>query len=251
MKQLTRRALLTGGVLAAGTAAAAGLAAVGRRYGLVPPDAGGIYGVGETLAYAAHRIFGRHAHAREFPRDMISAKPFANSISKHTEAFLAHQARRFTTWRLDVSGHVDRPASLSLADLRAMDVRSQITEVCCEEGWSYIAEWTGTPLSNVLTAAGLRDTARYLVYYSSDPYWWESIDIDEAMHPQTLVTWGMNGADLPVPFGGPLRLRVPRQLGYKSVKFLDRLVLTDSLDGFGNGKGQSAANDGYAWYAGI
>ncbi len=251
MKTLTRRALLTGGVLAAGAAAGTAVMAVGRRYGLVPPDAGGVYGAGETLAYAAHRLFGRHALAREFSRGMISAKPFANSISPHTDDFLRHQAQDFAMWRLDVSGHVDRPASLSLAELRAMEVRSQITEVCCEEGWSYIAEWTGTPLAGVLQAAGVRRTARYLVYYSSDPYWWESIDIDEAMHQQTLVTWGMNGADLPIPFGGPLRLRVPRQLGYKSVKFLNRLILTDSLEGFGNGKGQSAANDGYAWYAGI
>ena len=97
----------------------------------------------------------------------------------------------------------------------------------------------------------MRPSARWLVYYSSDPDWWESIDIDEAMHPQTLLTWGMNGADLPVSFGGPLRLRVPRQLGYKSVKFLDRLVITDSLYGFGDGSGQSVANKGYAWYAGI
>ena len=142
-------------------------------------------------------------------------------------------------------------ALLSLDELRAMEVRSQITEVCCEEGWSYVAEWTGTPLSAVLNKTGVRRTARYLVYYSSDPDWWESIDIDEAMHPQTLVAWGMNGADLPVPFGGPLRLRVPRQLGYKSVKFVDRIVVADSLEGFGNGMGQSSANDGYAWYAGI
>lgn len=96
-----------------------------------------------------------------------------------------------------------------------------------------------------------RQAPCYLVYYSSDPDWWESIDIDEAMHPQTLVTWGMNGADLPIPFGGPLRLCVPRQLGYKSVKFLDRIVVTDSLKGFGDGRGQSSVNDGYAWYAGI
>lgn len=251
MKTLTRRALLTGGVLAAGAAAGTALMAVGRRYGLVPPDADGIYGAGETLVYAAHRVFGRHALAREFPRHMISEKPFANGISRPTEEFLAHQAQNFATWSLDVSGHVDRPLSLSLAELRKMEVRSQITEVTCEEGWSYIAEWTGTPLAGVLRAAGVRDSARYLVYYSSDPDWWESIDIDEALHPQTLVTWGMNGADLPVPFGGPLRLRVPRQLGYKSVKFLNRLVLTDSLAGFGDGRGQSAANDGYAWYAGI
>ncbi len=247
MKPFTRRSLLTGAFLAGG----ASVLAAGRRYGLVPPDAGGIYGPGETLAYAAHRLFGRNALAREFPRNLISAKPFANSISPHTEDFTRHQAANFTTWRLDVGGHVERPASLSLADLRSMEVRSQITEVCCEEGWSYVAEWTGTPLSAVLNAAGVRSTARYLVYYSSDPWWWESIDIDEALHPQTLLAWGMNGADLPVPFGGPLRLRVPRQLGYKSVKFVDRVVVTDSLKSFGNGKGQSAANDGYAWYAGI
>ena len=97
----------------------------------------------------------------------------------------------------------------------------------------------------------MRPTARYLVCYSSDPDWWESIDIDEALHPQTLLAWGMNGAALPEPFGGPLRLSVPRQLGYKSVKYVNRLVLTDSLEGFGSGTGQSAVNDGYSWYAGI
>ena len=251
MSQLTRRSLLAGGFLAAGAALTTGLAAAGRRYGLVPPDSAGIYGPGETLAYAAHRLFGRHALAREFPRDMISTKPFANAIARPTEEFKRHQAANFATWRLDVGGEVERPTSFTLAELRAMEVRSQITEVSCEEGWSYIAEWTGTPLSSVLNAIGVRPTARWMVYYSFEPDWWESIDIDEAMHPQTLVTWGMNGQDLPVPFGGPLRLRVPRQLGYKSVKFINRLVLTDSLDRFGNGTGQSAANDGYAWYAGI
>jgi DMSO/TMAO reductase YedYZ molybdopterin-dependent catalytic subunit len=251
MSKLTRRSLLIGGGVAAGAVLGAALNAAGRRFGLVPPDAGGFYGPGETLSYAAHRIFGRHAMAREFPRSMISVKPFANGISKPTEAFKRHQAADFATWRLQVDGLVSQPRTLSLAELRAMEVRSQITEVCCEEGWSYIAEWTGTPLSTVLNAIGVRPEARYLVYYSSDPDWWESIDIDEAMHSQTLLAWGMNGADLPVPFGGPLRLRVPRQLGYKSVKFLDRLVLADTLEGFGDGSGQSAANAGYAWYAGI
>lgn len=248
MKTITRRSLLVGGVAAVSGAA---LTVAGRRFGLIPPDWRGIYGPGETLSYAAHRLFGRNAMAREFPRGMISAKPFANGIAKPTEAFNRHQAENFVNWRLDVDGHVTRKASLSLAELRTMERRSQITEVCCEEGWSYVAEWTGTPLSTVLTSIGLRPTARYIVYYSSDPDWWESIDIDEAMHPQTLLAWEMNGADLPVPFGGPLRLRVPRQLGYKSVKFLDRIVVTDSLDGFGDGTGQSEANAGYAWYAGI
>ena len=251
MSDISRRALVASGVVAAGAAVGAALTTVGRRFGLVPPDAGGIYGPGATLAYAAHRLLGRNALAREFPSSMISARPFANSIAPPTEAFERHRAANFATWRLDVQGHVTRPASLSLADLRAMPVRSQITALTCEEGWSYVAEWTGTPLSAILSTIGVRPTARYLVYYSTDPEWWESIDIDEAMHPQTLVTWGMNGAPLPVPFGGPLRMRVPRQLGYKSVKFVNRLVVTDSLEGFGSGTGQSSANDGYAWYAGI
>ncbi len=251
MSNLTRRALLAGGVVAAGAAVAAALTAVGRRFGLVPPDAGGIYGPGETLSYAAHRLLGRNALALEFPSSMISARPFANEISSPTEVFERHRAENFVNWRLVVEGHVVQPISLSLADLRAMQVRSQITEVTCEEGWSYVAEWTGTPLSGILSRVGVRPTARYVLYYSTDPEWWESIDIDEAMHPQTLVTWGMNGADLPVPFGGPLRLRVPRQLGYKSVKFINRLIVTDSLERFGSGTGQSVANDGYAWYAGI
>ena len=251
MSSLTRRALVASGVVAAGAAVGTTLAAAGRRFGLVPPDAGGFYGPGETLSYASHRLFGRHALAREFPRSAISAQPFANEISPPTEAFKRHQAASFATWRLRVQGHVERPLSLSLTEIRGMGVSSQVTEVSCEEGWSYVAEWTGTPLRGVLDACGVRPSARYLVYYSSDPAWWESIDIDEAMHPQTLLAWGMNGGELPVPFGGPLRLRVPRQLGYKSVKFVDRLVVTDSLDGFGTGTGQSEANDGYAWYAGI
>jgi DMSO/TMAO reductase YedYZ molybdopterin-dependent catalytic subunit len=251
MRDISRRALVAGGVVAAGAVAATALAAVGRRLGLVPPDAGGIFGPGETLSYAAHRLLARNALAREFPRSMISARPFANPVGPPTEAFERHRAANFATWRLDVQGHVTRPTSHSLVDLRAMPVRSQITALACEEGWSYVAEWTGTPLSALLSASGVRPTARYVVYYSTDPEWWQSIDMDEAMHPQTLLTWAMNGADLPVAFGGPLRMRVPRQLGYKSIKFVDRLVVTDSLEGFGSGTGQSSANDGYSWYAGI
>jgi len=247
MNSITRRSFLAGGIVAAGAA----LGAAGRRFGLVPPDWKSVYGPGETLSYAAHRLFGRNALAREFPRDMISAKPFANSIARPTDEFKRHQSENFANWRLDVEGHVAKPVSHSIADLRAMEVRSQITEVSCEEGWSYVAEWTGTPLSNVLNASGVRPTARWLVYYSWEPDWWESIDIDEAMHPQTLVTWGMNGGDLPVPFGGPVRMRVPRQLGYKSVKFVNRLLVTDSLNGYVPAADPNSPNLGYSWYAGI
>ena len=251
MTSLSRRALLTGGVAAAGGTILAAAATVGRRFGLVPPDAAGFYGPGETLTYTAHRLVGRHAMAREFPRHMISTRPFANSVRRRDEAFLHHQAMGFTTWRLAVDGLIARPVSLTLSELRAMPVSRQITELSCEEGWSYIAEWIGTPLAAVLESAGVKPGARYVVYQSHDDNAWDSIDLDEARHPQTLVTWGMNGGELPVPFGGPLRMRVPRQLGYKSTKYINRLVVTDSLEGFGTGKGSADAEAGYSWYAGI
>ena len=146
---------------------------------------------------------------------------------------------------------VAHPGSFSLSDIRRLPVRSQITEVVCEEGWSYVAEWIGTPLSNILNASGILYQARYVVYFSIETPWWESIDMADAMHPQTLMTYAMNDGDLPVPFGGPLRLRVPRQLGYKSVKFITRLTVTDSLKHFGKGLGSASPESGYAWYAGI
>jgi DMSO/TMAO reductase YedYZ molybdopterin-dependent catalytic subunit len=243
---MTRRSLIAGGVTAVAAALGTGAMAAGRRFGLVPPDADGLFAPGNTLSYAAHRVFGRHALAREFPRNMIAERPFANQISAPTEAFARHQAEHFANWRLDVRGLVDTPTPLSVDALRGMATRSQITAVTCEEGWSYIAEWTGTPLSTVLKACGMRPHAKYVVYFAADG-WYDSIDIDEAMHPQTLVTWGMNGALLPVPFGGPLRMRVPRQLGYKSVKFIDRLLVTDSVDDLQI----STTVRSYAWYSGI
>lgn len=245
MTDVSRRALLAGGITLAGATVAGTIAATARRFGLLPPDAGGAYGIGETLNYAAHRVIGRHSLAREFPRDMISEKPFANETTAPSEAFTHSQSADFANWRLAVDGQVSRRLRLSLDDLRAMPTSSQITEIACEEGWSYVAEWTGTPLSNVLSAAGVKPSARFVVYYSMDPGWWDSIDIEEAMHSQTLVTWGMNGGTLPVPFGGPLRMRVPRQLGYKSIKYIHRLVVTDTLEGVSVGSGE------YAWYAGI
>jgi DMSO/TMAO reductase YedYZ molybdopterin-dependent catalytic subunit len=222
-----------------------------RRYGLIPPDHGGVYGPGETLTYAVQRLLTRHSLAREFPRSMISKTPFANETRPPNDAFKRHQADGFTNWRLAVDGMVAHPVSLSLPDLRSLPFRSQITEVVCEEGWSYIAEWIGTPLVEVLNAAGLLPQARYIVYFSIDRPWWESIDMADALHPQTFLTWGMNDGDLPVPFGGPLRMRVPRQLGYKNVKYITRITATDSLKGFGKGLGSSAPEGGYSWYAGI
>jgi DMSO/TMAO reductase YedYZ molybdopterin-dependent catalytic subunit len=146
---------------------------------------------------------------------------------------------------------VEKPTTFSISQLKSYPSRTQITELVCEEGWSYVAEWNGVPLSYLLELVGTHPQAKYLVYYSIEPDWWESMDIADAMHPQTFITYGMNGDDLPVGNGGPLRVRLPRQLGYKSVKFITHLTVTDDLKKFGKGLGSASPEGGYAWYAGI
>lgn len=252
MNPISRRKMLFGGVAAA--AGLGGLAAADRiatRYGLIPPDAGGVFGPGETLTYACQRLLTSRTPAREFPRSMISKMPFANEVEPPTAHFKQLQAGGFKDWRLVVDGTVARPLALSLADLKSMPIRSQITEVACEEGWSYVAEWIGTPLSSVLREVGMLPQSRYVVYYGVEKWAWESIDMADALHPHTLVTMGMNDGELPVPFGGPLRLRLPRQLGYKSLKYLHHITVTDDIRKFGKGLGSIDPETGYAWYAGI
>lgn len=252
MKISRRKLVFTGLSTVAGLSAVGVAARLAEKYGLVPPDAGGIYGLGETLTYASHRLIGRHALAREFSPDQISKPAFANEIAPPLDdAFKRLQAANFADWRVTVDGLVDRPASFSLSQIKGFPSRSQITEIACEEGWSHVAEWHGVPLSHVLNLVGVQPQARYVVYFSIQHDWKESIDMDDAMHPQTLLTYGMNGADLPVPSGGPLRIRIPRQLGYKSVKFLTHIAVTDDLKKFGKDRGSGAVGAGYAWYAGI
>ncbi len=252
MSKLSRRQLITTGLAA--TAGASGLVVAARladRYGLIPPDFGGIYGPGETLTYAAQRLLTRHSLAREFSQRQISRDPFANEVAPLGEEFHRLQQGAFSDWLLTVDGMVTRPASFSLAELKSFPRRSHITMIQCEEGWSYIGEWTGVPLSHVLELVGALPQVRYVVYRSIQPDWWESIDMADALHPQTLLAHGMNGSELPVRFGGPLRLRLPRQLGYKSVKYLTRLTITDNLKQFGKGLGSASPEGGYAGYAGI
>ena len=252
MIKLSRRKLITGGLATvAGASGLAVAAKLAQRYGLIPPDSAGFYGPGETLTYAAQRLLTRHSLAREFDRSQISQKPFANEVDPLGDDFKRLQQDGFADWRLTVDGMAARPASFSLAELRKFPTRSQITHLACEEGWSYIAEWTGVPLSYILDRVDALPQVRYVVYRSFQTDWWESIDMADATHPQTLVALGMNGAELPVPFGGPVRLRVPRQLGYKNVKYITRLTLTDSLKHFGKGLGSASPEGGYAWYAGI
>jgi DMSO/TMAO reductase YedYZ molybdopterin-dependent catalytic subunit len=252
MTDLSRRKLIMGGIAATAGVAGLGVAArLAEKYGLVPPDHGGIFGVGETLTYASQRLLTRHSLAREFSRSQISQRPFPNELAPLGDEFNRLQAGGFADWRLTVDGMVDRPASFSLDQIKSYPLRSQITEVVCEEGWSYVAEWHGVPLSHVLDLVGVQPQARYVVYYSIQPDWWESMDMADALHPQTFLTYGMNGDELPVGNGGPLRMRVPRQLGYKNVKFITHLTVTDSMKKFGQGLGSASPEAGYAWYAGI
>ena len=252
MSKLTRRQLITGGLAA--TAGASGLAVaakLARRYGLVPPDSGGVYGPGETLTYAAQRLLTRHSMAREFSRTQISAKPLMNEVAPLGDDFQRLQKAGFADWRLKVDGLVAHPGSFSLAELKSLPRQSHITMIQCEEGWSYIAEWTGVPLSHVLQVVGAAPQATHVVYRSIQSDWWDSIDMADAVHPQTILVQEMNGGELPVGFGGPLRIRVMRQLGYKSVKYITNLTVTNNIKQFGKGLGSAEPDFGYAWYAGI
>jgi DMSO/TMAO reductase YedYZ molybdopterin-dependent catalytic subunit len=247
MSDISRRKLIKTGLAAiAGVSGLGAAARIAQSYGLIPPDHRGLYGLGETLTYGSQRLLTRHSLAREFSRSQISNPPLANEIAPPSELFKRLQASRFADWRLAIDGLVDRPASYSIDQLKSLPSHSQITQLQCEEGWSYIAEWNGVRLSHVLDAVGIQPHARYVVYYSLEPDWSDSIDMADALHPQTFLTYGLNGSELPVGNGGPLRMRVPRQLGYKSVKFITHMTVTDDLKKVG------ASNFGsYAWYAGI
>ncbi len=251
-KFLTRRSLITTGLATA--AGATGLAAAARladRYGLIPPDHGGIYGVGETLTYASQRLLmSHHSLAREFDRSQISKVAPVNGDPPEKESYRRLLAGGFADWQLTVDGLVARPASFSLAELKRYPSRAQITHQACEEGWSFIAEWTGVPLADILNLVGVLPQARYVVFFPFDESW-DSLDMPDAWHPQTLLAYAMNGQELPTPHGAPLRLRVPRQLGYKSVKYLSRITVTDTLKNIGQGLGSESPEIGYSWYAGI
>jgi DMSO/TMAO reductase YedYZ molybdopterin-dependent catalytic subunit len=249
---LSRRKLITTGLATAAGVSGLGVAAVlAQRYGLIPPDHGGIFGVGETLTYAAQRILmSRHSLAREFNRSEISKVAPVNGKPPETELYRRHLGGGFADWRLTVDGLVARPSTFSLADLKRFPPRSQVTHQACEEGWSFIAEWIGVPLSSVLNFVGVSAQARYVVYFSFDEFW-DSIDMPDAWHPQTFLAYGMNGRDLPTGHGAPVRMKVARQLGYKSVKYLSRITVTDTMKNIGDGQGSPAPAAGYSWYAGI
>lgn len=252
MRGISRRKLITTGLAAAAGACGLGVAArLADRYGLIPPDHAGIYGAGETLTYAAQKLLmSHHSLAREFNRSDISKVFPVNGEVPENEAYHRVLAHGFADWRLTVDGLVAHPLALSLAELKSFPSRNQITHQACEEGWSFIAEWSGVPLSYVLNLVGVRREAKYIVFFPFDESW-DSLDMSDAWHPQTLLAYGMNGQELPTPHGAPIRLRVARQLGYKSVKYLSRITVTDTLKNIGKGLGSISPEIGYSWYAGI
>jgi DMSO/TMAO reductase YedYZ molybdopterin-dependent catalytic subunit len=212
---------------------------------------------GEWLSYRAHRLIGSDALAREYDASDMSPDFRTNGNTQpQDEAYRRYQQEGFVNWGLAVGGLVAAPRSYSLAELKSKVARSQITRHDCVEGWSAIGKWTGVPLGTLLDEVGLQPEARYIVFRCADSFsgvpYYESIDLIDAFHPQTILAYGMNDGDLPVGHGAPLRLRVERQLGYKQAKFIMRVEVVASLTEIGQGQGGFWEDVGfYDWYAGI
>lgn len=250
---VSRRALLRGAGLAAPGLLLGGCDALGAS----PSFRDIVLGAGEWLSYRAHRLIGSDALAPEFDAASMSPEFRTNgNVQPRSADWARHAAEGFANWSLRVDGLVDRPGDVTLAALKAMPARTQITRHDCVEGWSAIGQWTGVPLGTLLTAAGLKPSARFIVFHCADDFggtaYYESIDLVDAFHPQTILAHGMNGVDLPVGHGAPLRLRVERQLGYKQAKFVMRIEAVALLRQVGMGKGGFWEDTiGYDWYAGI
>jgi DMSO/TMAO reductase YedYZ molybdopterin-dependent catalytic subunit len=220
----------------------------------------------EGLSRWAQRLFaGSHALAQEFSKADIAPSFRANgSLDPGTDEYATLLANGFRDWRLSVTGLVDRPLTLSLEQLKKLPARTQITRHDCVEGWSCIGEWTGTPLAGVLAMAKPKESARHAVFYCMDPmadqytddikvppFYYETLDLLEATHPQTLLAWQLNGKPLPVENGAPVRVRAERQLGYKQAKFVQRIELVESYDHIQGGKGGYWEDQGYTQWGGI
>jgi DMSO/TMAO reductase YedYZ molybdopterin-dependent catalytic subunit len=200
----------------------------------------------------------RMALAREFGPEHLSPVFRANGTRTPEGTFYAqHAAEHFANWQLKLDGLVVLPQRFSMQDLRSMPQRTQITRHDCVEGWSAIGKWTGVPLKLLLDHVGLKPSARYLVFHCADlmngktPYY-ESVDLIDALHPQTIIAWALNDTPLPIGNGAPLRLRVERQLGYKQAKYVERIEAVDDLSLINGGKGGYWEDGaGYEWYAGL
>ena len=222
---------------------------------------GRLFGSQEGLTKATQRALIGDRLAPEFTDADIRQGQRPNGSTDPVGATYRQMAETaFRDYRLTVTGLVETPVTLSLADLTALPSRTQITRHDCVEGWSCIAKWQGVPLGTILNLAQPKLTARYAIFHcydaierslSGEVYYYESIDLIDAYHAQTMLAYAMNGAPLPIANGAPLRLRVERQLGYKMAKYVHTIELTDSLANLGQGRGSYWADRGYEWYAGI
>lgn len=212
----------------------------------MPPTYGNILRMGDNLTYIAHRaLLPGQSMAREYNYADISSFPATGTTdpSEGNEEYGKLLSNSFEDFRLAIEGQVSNPGSYSLADLMKFTPRTQITKHTCEEGWTAIGEWTGVPLSTLLQHAGILPSARFIVFHAFDG-WIESIDMMDALHPQTIVAYGMNGKTLPIQHGAPVRLRVEKQIGYKSIKYINKIVVSDTFVYYG-------IDTGWAWYNGI
>jgi DMSO/TMAO reductase YedYZ molybdopterin-dependent catalytic subunit len=214
---------------------------------------------GETLSRNVSQWIGRKAMAQEFPPADLSPTFRSNGTAfPDTDAYRALVDAKFAPYALDVGGLVEKPRSYSLAGLQALPSRTQITRLDCVEGWSAIGKWKGARLSALLNEVKPKRDARYLVFYCADPMeadgtglYYESIDLDDAFHEQTILAYELNDEPLPIKNGAPLRLRVERQLGYKNAKYVMRIELVESFASIAGGKGGYWEDNGYQWFAGI
>ena len=250
----------TSGLITRRRAIVAGLASVGglmlTRYPKdLPPTYGSVLRMSDNLTYAAHRaLLPGQSLVKEYSLHDVTSFPATGTTdpAASLKGELGDEYRRllnagFADWRLSVEGRVATPRTFSLADLKQLHSRTQITRHTCEEGWTAIGQWTGVPLSFVLDAAGILPDARFVVFHSYDD-WVDCIDLFDALHPQTILAYGMNGRDLPIQHGAPARLRVERQMGYKSMKYLRRVVVAHEFD---DGGMKGNIQNGWAWYTGI
>ncbi len=218
-----------------------------------------VLGSAEKLAFATQRLMlPRKAMAQEFSEADLSPSFRSNGTSNPANpVYQALAANRFVDYRLQIGGLVAKPRAYSLEELKALPSRTQITRHDCVEGWSAIGKWKGTPLGRVLEQVEPHPSARYVVFHCADPMddlgtrYYESIDMEDAWHPQTLLAYELNDAPLPIRNGAPIRVRVERQLGYKMAKYIMQIELVERLDDIGGGKGGYWEDQGYEWYAGI
>ena len=163
---------------------------------------------------------------------------------------------QWNIWRLEVTGLVKQPGSFSLQELQLMPARTQITRHDCVEGWSAIAKWKGVTLQEIITRVQPDPRAQYVIFHCMDTdsngnHYYESIDLEDATHPQTILAYEMNDQPLPIEHGAPLRLRVETQLGYKHAKYIRALEFVIDYKKIAQGKGGYWEDRGYEWYAGI